>query len=87
VVLVPLPGGVSSVGVDGVSTREANFLLYTFFVLGALALAAKWSSQATCLVVIASKPPNLKPIPAFANKGSGMRNEREVWEVTWMRRV
>ncbi len=75
---VPLLGGVTNVRVGGAHTRLASFLLWTFFELGVLALAAERSSQATCLATITSKPPKPMPISTSVDKGSEMRKEREV---------
>lgn len=87
-VLVALLGGVISVGVGGVHTRATGFLLWTFFKLGALALAAEGSSRATCFATIMSNPWKPTPRLTFANKGSKVRKEREVfWGGTWMRWV
>jgi len=59
-----LLGGTIRGGVDGVDARVVGFLLCVCFELDNLALAAEWSSRATCLTAIASKPlrPNLDPM-------------------------
>jgi len=44
-------------GVDGADAGVVGFLLCVSFELDALALAAKWSSQATCSATNVSKPP------------------------------
>jgi hypothetical protein len=59
--LVPLPGGRIRGGVDGADATVVGFLLCMCFELNVLALAAKWSFQATRPATIASKPPRPNP--------------------------
>ncbi len=58
-----LLGGAIRGGVDGADVGIVGFFLCVCFELDALALMAEWSSWATYLVAIASKPPrpNLGP--------------------------
>ncbi len=60
---VLLPGSTIRRGVDGADARVIGFLLFVCFQLDTLALIVEWSSRATRLVAIASKPlrPNLSP--------------------------
>jgi hypothetical protein len=54
-----LLGGTIRGGVDGANVGVVGFLLCVCFELDDLALAAKWSSQATCSATNMSKPPRL----------------------------
>jgi hypothetical protein len=59
--------------VDGADVRVVGFFLCMFFELDALALEAKWSSWATCLATIASKPSRPKPSPMLVAERFAMR--------------
>ncbi len=65
-----MPGGAIEGEVDGANVRVVGFLLCVCFELGALALVAKWSSWATYLVAIASKPPRPNPGPMLEHERS-----------------
>ncbi len=63
---------------DGVDAGVVGFLLCVCFGLDALALAAKWSSWATCLAMITSKPPRPNPGPTLVVERSTVRVGVEV---------
>ncbi len=52
-------------GGDGANARVVGFFLCVCFKLDALALAAEWSSRATCPTAITSKPPKLNLDPTL----------------------
>ncbi len=58
---------------DGADVGVVGFFLCVSFKLDALALTAKWSSWATCPIVIVSKSPRPNPGPTLITERSAMR--------------
>jgi hypothetical protein len=59
--------------VDGADVGGVGFLFCVCFELDALALAIEWSSRATYLATIASKPPRSNPGPTLVVERSAVR--------------